>query len=99
MASHRFHENFEYQTWLIIFAFSFLCCMVLTAVIFYSIKKFYFSKEGKRINTNAKILSILSISCFLLAQLMYILYIYFVKLAGVINNQTQALWGYFNSIW
>jgi len=99
MASLRFHENFEYHTWLIIFAFSFLCCMVLTAVIIYSIKKFCFSKEGKKINTNAKILSILSLSCFLLAQIMQILYTYFVKLAGVINNQTEAMWGYFNSIW
>ena len=99
MASHRFHENFDQRTWTILFAFSFLCCLTVAFVILYITKKFYFDKEGKKINTSAKGFSILSLICFLTAQIMNILYTYFVKLAGEISEHTLALWGYFNSLW
>ena len=90
-----FHQSFDPKLWTCLLIFAGICCMVLVAAVCYASHALH---GNAKINRRIKVYSILSLTCFLVAQIFSALYIYFVKLPG--HKMSRGyLWCLYSAFW
>ena len=95
-----FHLSFELNLWACIFAFSVLSMCILVSALCFTLCMFHTSARSKNISTRFKVYSVLSLSCFILAQLFFHLYTACIKLPnGTISATSKSLFGIYSFFW
>lgn len=88
-----FHEHFDTDAWMPIFAFAVICFCTLVFVIGYSAYNFFWVQRKVTTAITIKLYSLLSILCFVAATTFFALYAINAKFEfGTLNNGTLSLW-------